>query len=442
MKLTIERKELLTALNVVKSAAAINGGYRRLPILSNVLINTFDKSVEFTCTDLDLVLRAKADADIDTKGTITVPVQLLHDLVRGFKAESLTLEMVKDDKLKVLRVKSGDSDYKLGTLPVEEFPPAPRLRDAYEIFVPQFILRSLLTATAFAASTDMTHYILNGSLLRVNGNLTVAATNGRKLAVSSTDELEKSSRKDRDLIVPSAAIAVLFRLLDDNEESNKKCRITTAENLVQFQIGDTVLTSNLIEGTYPDYQRIIPAAKGRGVALDRAELLEALQRCALISEVCRFEFKKQTLTLHSLNRHQVVGEALETLLVSAPDTPRATLNVTHLIEALRALDDDEIQFHASSAECPVLLKTADKPWLAVFAQYPVEEKATPPLAAKANGNPNGHPTKAPGRGSAETKVNGKESETNGRTVTPAAPMATSQRQTTVAAKPVNGHTAK
>ena len=374
MKLTIERKELLDALGIVKGAAANGGRPQGLPILSHVLINTFDKSVEFTCTDLDLVLRAKADADIHIKGAITVPVQLLHDLVRGIDGESLTLEVVTHNKQKVLRVTCGDGEYKLATLPVEEFPPAPRLRDAYEVQVSQAALRSLLNTTSFAAaSKDETRYLLNSTLLRVNGDLTVVGCDNRKLAMSSTDDLEKSKHKDRDLIVPANAIAVLLRLLEDED---KKCRVAAAENLVQFHVGDTVLTSKLFAGKYPDIKDIIPETKGRGIAINRVELLQALQRCALFSDVCQLEFKDQNLTLRTVNRQQKLGEALETLLVTTAENLRVQVNAPALSEALRAVDADEIQFFAK-ANSPVTVKVAGQPWLAVFAGYAEEKPAAP-----------------------------------------------------------------
>ncbi|HUE37668.1 MAG TPA: DNA polymerase III subunit beta, partial [Candidatus Acidoferrum sp.] len=248
MKLTIERKELLNALGIVKGAALDERAQGSPPVLFNVQINTFDKSVEFICTNLDLALRSRVEAEIKAKGSATVRVNLLHDLARSFTDEFVELQLIKD----VLHVSSGESKYKLATLPADEFPPVPRLRDAYEVDVPQAGLRSLLASTLFAVDSDHSRPVLNGSLLRLNGNLTVVGCDGQRLAMSNGD-LEKAARKGRDLIVPRSTISQLVRLLDDDEESNGKCRIVAAENLAQFHLGDTVLTSKLIEGNYVNF---------------------------------------------------------------------------------------------------------------------------------------------------------------------------------------------
>jgi len=369
MKLTIERKELLTALGIVKSAAVDGRTQTSVPVLSHVLINTFDKSVEFVCTDLDLILRAKADAEIKTKGSITVRANLLHDLARSFSGEHVGLELVKD----TLHVTCGDSLYKLGTLPVDEFPPLPRLRDAAEIEVPQATLRSLLASTSFAAaSTDQTRAVLNGSLLRVNGDLTTVGCDGSRLALLSAPA-DGLGKKARSLVLPRPAVGGLLRLLDEAEE-NKRCRIVTAENLCQFHIGDAVLTTKLIEGAYPNYNEVIPSIKSRGIPIGRVDLLNALQRCALISDVCQLDFRKQVLNIHAVNNRDVVGEASENLLVPSGENLRLSFTTRYLVDALSAVEDDEIQFHGRVGT-PAVIKVASTPWLSVIMPRGNKEEA-------------------------------------------------------------------
>lgn len=359
MKLTIERKELLTALGTIKSAAMDERTQGSPPVLFNVQINTFDKSVEFICTNLDIALRSRVEAQIKTKGSTTVRVNLLHDLVRGFKDEFVELHLIKD----VLHVSSGESKYKLATLPADEFPPVPRLRDAYEVDVTQANLRSLLASTLFAVDNDHSTPALNGSLLRLNGNLTVVGCDGKRLAMSNGDLEKGGGRKGRDLIVPRAAIGQLVRLLDGDEENNGKCRIVAAENLAQFHLGDTVLTSKLIEGNYVNFDEIIPTKSKGGIPIGRVELLGALQRCALISDTCRMDVSKQSLSIHAIGDGGR-GEAFEYLLIPSGENLCAMFNARHLIDALNAIEDDEVQFFAPRHQ-PVVLKVAGKPWMSV-----------------------------------------------------------------------------
>jgi DNA polymerase-3 subunit beta len=375
MKITIERKELLTALGIVKSAA---GDRAQAPILSHVLINTFDKSVEFICTDLNLVLRAKVDAQIKSKGATTVRAGLLHDLARSFTGDQVELEVLADGHQGTLRVICGESRYKLGALPVEEFPPLPRLRDVFELELPQATLRSLLASTSFAAGTDQTGYVLNSNLLRINGNLTAIGCDGCRLALFSA-QADGLGKKTRDLILPRPAVAELLRLLNEDEDENKKCRLVTAENLVQFHIGDTVLTTKLIEGAYPNFNEVIPATKGRGTPIGRVDLLNALQRCALISDICQLDFRKQTLTIHAVNNRDIVGEASESLLVPSAETLRLSFTTRHLIEALSAVTDDEVQFFGRP-NAAAIIKIDGSPWLSVIMPRGKKEEAKPQTA--------------------------------------------------------------
>lgn len=388
MKIVIEQKSLLTALGIVKSAALDERTQGSPPVLHNVQINTFDKSVEFICTNLDIALRSRVEAQIKSKGSTTVRATLLHDLIRGFSDEYVELHLVKD----VLHISSGESKYKLATLPADEFPPVPRLRDAYEVEVPQSTLRSLLASTLFAVDTDHSTTALNGSLLRLNGNVTVVGCDGKRLAMTSAAHAcgaDGLGKKTKELIVPRASISQLVRLLDDDEESNGKCRIVAADNLAQFHVGDAVLTSKLIEGNYVKFDEIIPSKSKGGIPIGRADLLAAVQRCALISSTCQIDARKQSLNIHAIGESGQ-GEASENLLIPPSGNLRATFDARHLIDALNAIEDDEVQFFAPPNE-PVVLKVAGKPWLSVIVSH--REKSEPAKAPE--------PTKAEEQTTAE-----------------------------------------
>lgn len=357
MRITIARSDLLTALNVVRPAAART----TLPILTHVAISTFEKSVEFICTNLDLTLRTKVDATVAEKGQTTVRVSLLQELVRSFTGAEVELEQVKNH----LNVTCGTSKYRLATLDITEFPPTNRLKDGQEFTVEQTPLHELLHSTSFCAGQDESRYLLCSSLLRLNGNLKAVATDGHRLA-SMTMEATGLGKKARDILLPRQSVTELLRLLSTDEDA-KPVRIVATENAAQFVLGDTVLTTKLIEGNYPNFDQVIPATKGEGVTISRTELLTALQRVMFIDrDSCSLSFRKQILTIKAANNSDTMGFATETLMIPpAPEPVKINFNPRYLVEALQAVADDEVIFHGV-VDGPSVFKIASKPWLCVI----------------------------------------------------------------------------
>jgi len=370
MKLTIPRKPLLEALACIKGAAG-----RSMPILSCVAISTFEKSAELVCCNLDLTLRAKLDCDIAKRGETCVPVTLFHDLVKSFTGETVELETEKSG----LNIVCGTSRYTLAVLPVGEFPPAPSFRNAQEFELPQGVLRSLLASTSYCASTDDARYVIQSSLLRLNGNVTVVSTDGRRLGLDSADITGLkvgSAKKAVDYILPSSAVRELIRLLpvadDAEKEKDQPVRILTSENLCRFHmpgrgsVGDIVLTTKLVEGQYPNYAQVIPSIRGKKpIAIGRADLLGCLQRTALISDNVKLAFHKQSLTITAINE-KGLGKAEESLLIAPAEKLTMLFNVHYLIEALASVSDDEVQFYGAGVGEPGVLHVAGKAWTSVI----------------------------------------------------------------------------
>ncbi|MGN6642446.1 MAG: DNA polymerase III subunit beta, partial [Verrucomicrobiota bacterium] len=230
MKLTIDRKLLVSALATVKSVAASKPS---LPILANVEIKTFERSVKFTCSNLDQTLQTKCEATVLETGSTTVRASLLCDLARSFVGDSVELRATKTK----LDVRCGQSFFTLGTLDATEFPAIPRLKDPVEVTLAQHTLREALGSTCFAASSEESRYVLNGSYVHVNGQLTVASTDGRRLAEQQTHLDAKSA--EALAIVPTASVNELMRLLRDDDDKNITLQI--AKSMAQFSFDDTVL---------------------------------------------------------------------------------------------------------------------------------------------------------------------------------------------------------
>ena len=398
MKLTLPQSLLAESLGAVRHAA----GKSSLPVLSHVAIKTFDKSVEFVCSDLDMTLRRKVDADVQATGACTVRCSLFHDIVKSFPSKEgamVHLELIKND----LHVRCGESKYQLSTLPWDEFPAAVKLKSAAEFQIPQADLRLLLGSTAYAQGKDESRFILCGSLVQLNGQLSVACTDGRRLALAS-GECPKDSPKT-EVILPAQCVAELLHLLSaDNEKpvtialgstqeakdkdakdakAKKKSDKPEPADVARFQIGDITLTSKVIDGTYPNYRQVIPEVKGAGVPIGRVDLLAAVERLAMVGDSVELEFRRQTLSIrsHGNKANELLGSGIETLLIPKTDDLKVKLSARYLVDALSATDADEIQFHcAPDSVC--LIKVAGKSWLSVIA--PQRDDGVKPAAKPAS----------------------------------------------------------
>lgn len=372
MKFIIEREAILAALGIVRTAAHRT----TVPILEHVAISTFDKSVEFFCTDLNLCLRSKVDAEIQQKGETTVKALLLYELVRSFGGEHVQLELQKE----VLLITSAKSKYKLGALPFTDFPPVPKLKDAVEFEMPQPILKELLARTSFACSQDASRYVLMSSLLRVNGESTTAvATDGKRLALNSGDTRSRL-KNVRDILVPTFAVAELLRLLSDSEDA-KPVTVAITENQAKFCIGDTHIITKLIEGNYPNYNQVIPKLKSSdGITINRQEFLSCLNRCALIHDEFTLTVRNKSLSIETTNNKELIGDAYETIIINSTGLEKpvkAKVNGRFLIEPLKAVTEDEIQLFVHGSQMPMVLKSPKGPWLNIVMPLREEERTEP-----------------------------------------------------------------
>lgn len=400
MKLTIERKSLITALGIVKSAA---GGKTNLPILSHVALRTFDKSVELTCSNLDLTLRTKCEAEIEKKGDTTVSAALLASLAGSFTGDQVELELETIKPAKPakgeapeplggkLHLRCGQAKYELPTLAIEEFVPVSKPKNGDDFTLTQPVLRALLAATHFCSSTDASRYVLQGNLIKLNGELTTVATDGRRLAEMShaDDDLGKVQRE---FVLPADAVRELLRLLSPDAEKAERVRITAADNQAEFKLGDTVLTTKLIEGQFPNYAQVIPSTRGvKPVTLSRSLLRESLARVALVSGTVELKFNKQSLTILSVQDKDNKGTAWESLMTSPVEKPvRMKYNVRYLIDALGVIDDEEVLFFGKDALSPGVFRTPNNSkhnpgWTYVVMPMRSDEAETPAEAEAPEG---------------------------------------------------------
>ena len=363
MKATIERAKLLRCLSHVQSVVERRN---TIPILSNVLIEAGgDGRVRITATDLDLQVVESLDAvSVETAGAITVSAHLLFDIARKLPDGSqVSLEVAENRMV----VKAGRSRFQLPTLPRDDFPVIVEgdLPTGFELAARQ--LAELIDRTRFAISTEETRYYLNGIFLHVAEDdgavLKAAATDGHRLARFT---LPRPAGADGmpDVIVPRKAVGELRKLLEEAMDGNVQIDLSASK--IRFTLGGeggVVLTSKLIDGTFPDYSRVIPTGNDKLLKLDPKSFFEGVDRVATIAtEKTRavkmgVETDRVTLSVTSPDN----GTAAEEVPASyASEALEIGFNANYLKDILGQIDGDTVELHLADAGAPTLIRENDQ----------------------------------------------------------------------------------
>jgi len=363
MKATIERATLLRCLSHVQSVVERRN---TIPILSNVLIDAdAGGSVRVMATDLDLQVVEKMSASsVDQPGAITVSAHLLFDIARKLPEGSQVSLTTNDNRLEV---KAGRSNFKLPTLPRDDFPVIVEgdLPTSFEL--PARMLAELIDRTRFAISTEETRYYLNGIFLHVTDEdeplLKAAATDGHRLARFTLQRPEGAAGMP-DVIVPRKAVGELRKLLDEALDGNVLIDLSASK--IRFTLGGeggVVLTSKLIDGTFPDYSRVIPTANDKLLKVDPKLFYSGVDRVATIAT------EKTRAVKIGLDHDRV------TLSVTSPDNGTAAeelaadykaegleigFNANYLKDILGQIDSDMVELHLADAGAPTLIRENEK----------------------------------------------------------------------------------
>jgi DNA polymerase-3 subunit beta len=349
IKLKITKDKILDGLQRVQNVVSSRS---TLPILSNVLMLAEKNCVSLTTTDLDVGVRCNIEADVAKQGSTTLPARKLFSIIREVSASDIEIDV--DDK-NTASICCGSSFYRIMGLPEDEFPRFPSPTGGKTIKMEQGSLRDLLKRTFYAVSNDETRYVLNGVLLCFKADkLTVVATDGRRLALAESD-VSVPKGMETEVILPTKAVAELQRLLTDKGELS----LTISENQIILNIGQSMLVSKLIEGSYPNYRQVIPTEAKERVTIDREPLLGALHRASILAsektQSVKLSFAKNTLTITATTPE--VGEAKETLAINYKGKEiNIAFNPTYLMDPLRNLDADQIILEMTDELSPGVLK--------------------------------------------------------------------------------------
>jgi DNA polymerase III subunit beta len=357
-KFRVTKEKILEGLQRVQNVVSTR---TTLPILSNTLLQAGKDSLSLTTTDLDVAVRCSVEAEISKPGATTLPARKLFSILKEVAAPDIEIEV--DDR-NAASIRCGSSFYKIMGLPEEEFPQFPKPEGEKALKLEQATLRDMLKKTGYAVSMDETRYVLNGVYLSIKADkLTVVATDGRRLALIERD-LEVPKGTESELIVPTKAVGELQRLLGGSGDVT----LSVGENQILFTLGDTILVSKLIEGTYPNFRQVIPTEAKERVQLERETLLAALHRASILasekSQSVKLNFNKNTLTITATTPE--VGEAKETLSINYKGKEvTIAFNPQYLMDPLRNLDADEVFMEITDELSPGVVKV-NEPFLYVL----------------------------------------------------------------------------
>lgn len=358
MNFQIERDVFQEALSQVQNVV---GTKTTLPILSNVLIVADEKGLELSTTNLDVAISIRIPATVNESGKTTLPARRLAGIVRELAGSEVQISV---DDSNTASVKSGPSFFKILGLSESEFPKIGEFNEANEFTIEQRLLKDALRKTAYAISTDETRYVLNGvNMVIDNGNLTLVATDGRRLAMVE-QEINVPEGTETAVIIPTKAVVELQRLL--KEEGEMKVQLTASQ--AAFTLNNSFLVTKLIEGNYPNYRQVIPGEAKYRIPLEREVLHNAVKRVALLvnekTNSIKFTFADSLLTI-STNSPEV-GEAEESLDIKydGPDMSLA-FNPEFVMSPLRNLDQDEVYLDLIDESSPGVIKI-DDPFLYVI----------------------------------------------------------------------------
>jgi DNA polymerase-3 subunit beta len=347
------RDALLKPLQIV---SGIVERRQTLPILANILVRKDGESVSFTATDLEIQIQTQAGigSGKDAAST-TVAARKLVDILRALPETDVQLTLAN----KKLTVQAGRSRFNLQTLSAEEYPTVSQAQFSADFSLPAATLKYLLSMVHFAMATQDIRYYLNGMLLVVDGGVVRAvATDGHRLALCEVTK-DGGSEARIEAIIPRKTILELSRLLPDTEEA---VRVQMAPNQVKFSFGDIELVSKLVEGKFPDYQRVVPANNQKVFSIDREQLAAALARAAILTtdkfKGVRVVLGANALKITSTNADQ--EEAQEELEIEyGGEALDIGFNVSYLLDVLANLKCEQVRCALGDALGSALITMTD-----------------------------------------------------------------------------------
>ncbi|MEC4676617.1 MAG: DNA polymerase III subunit beta [Nitrospirota bacterium] len=350
MKIVVSKEEIQDKLSNIQNIVEKRN---TMPILSHFLLDAAESGSSLTATDLETALKEPLQIKVEKEGRICIPARKMFEIVREMEGD-LICESIDEQWLKL---KAGASNFRLACLPANEFPSWPGMEDKEEIYVNAKILIEVIEKTLFATGESDTRYTLNGILFHLSPDLdiTVVGTDGHRLAIIKKN-IEGALTEEKKSIIPKKAATELRKILDKSEDNIK---VTICKNHILFTKGKIEFLARLIEGTYPNYDQVIPKANEKLVTVQREPFMKVLRRVAIMSRehshAVKLDLSENLISITSSNPD--MGDAQDELAVEyTGEALSLGFNARYFIDILEAMSSEKIVMEMQAPLSPVLIK--------------------------------------------------------------------------------------
>ena len=353
MKFKCSKEDLIKGLNSVSKTVASK---TTLPIQEGILIETSGSNIRLITNDLEIGTEYILNAEIEEAGATVVDMKTFNEIIR--KIESL--EITFEEKDGIFAIKSTSGVFKLQTMNAEEYKRLPVFNIEKQIEISQKVFKDMVKKTVFSASVDMNRPVYTGVLITVTGNvINLVAIDGFRMAIKK--ELLESYSNDFKAIIPAKVLTEVIKSLEDEED--KKIRIGVNKNQALFEMDECTVVSRIIDGEFLNYNNVLPAEADTKVTINRKQFLEAIERVAIFSRDVSEKDKKVPVKVSiqmdsiEVSCVSVTGDAKE-IVNSVVEGKNLDIgfNPRYLIEALRVIEDEEIQMEFSTNVSPLIIK--------------------------------------------------------------------------------------
>ena len=364
MKVTIQRQGLLTALQRVQGVVEKRN---TMPILANILLEAKTDGLDILATDLELAMRGLYKATVDEPGSVTFSARKLFEILKEIREPEIQITVSENSWV---TIKAGRSEFRVVGLPSQDFPSLPAIERDGLIPLPSAGLLELIRRTIFAVGDNDTRYVLNGVLVSINsgtgkkGTIRLVGTDGHRLAMAEEEvAIEQGSLPENEtkVIIPKKAAVEIRRLL---EEDDNEPLVGFTKNMVIFRKSGLVLTSRVMEGSYPNYQQVVPKEGPKKVKISKDDFEGAIRRVSLLSKdksyAIKLAFTKDRIHLSSSNPD--LGEANEEIAAQHAGEDFSTgFNARYLLDVLSAIDGEFLTLQMETPLSPCLIQEHDYP---------------------------------------------------------------------------------
>lgn len=330
-----------------------------LSILANVLLETKDNGLEISSTDLEVGFKTVIPAEIKQAGATTIQAKKLSELIKSFSSGNIHFTLEEQNRMNLASENPAiKANFKIMTLPKDDYPNIPEFSGENAFTLSQLSLKEMIRKTIFSASTDEARYFLNGIFFeKKEDNLTLVATDGKRLSLIKSGLQEKIDNFE--IIIPSKVLNELIKILKDEGD----CKISLTESKVFFQIGDTELVSNLLEGQFPNYNQVIPSETNNLALINLMDFIDAINRVKHMVDPklaqIRFDILPSKLVLSGY--HPDFGEAKDEIEIDYNgDEINIAFNYNYLLDALKEITQKDVELKMTNNKSPVILKGVEE----------------------------------------------------------------------------------